>query len=144
MEESNIIYQDAIRRHVDAIRRWYKFFAVVSIVLSSLYLVSGVLLIVFGDGINRILGEQCFALPMGIVNILVMAVLVPAIIYLFKGAKAGKVSVALNNPADMVAFMRWSKHFWKYCGIVTIVVLGLSVLYIVATVIFLLSHYSVI
>lgn len=135
MEESNIIYQDEIRRHVDAIRRWYKFFAVVAIVVASLYLVASVLIFVFGSYLSRWTGSPVPLQPFGTVYLIPMAVAVPAIVFLMKAAKAAKTSVALNNTASMVAFMRWSKRFWKYCGIVTIVLLGLWVLSVATAII---------
>jgi len=130
MDESSIIYQDEIRRHMDAMRRWYKFFAVVSIVMASLSLVSGVLIFVFGGYFNRLSHSPIPIQPFGIIYLIAMGIAIPAIIFLMRAAKAAKTAVALNNPASNVAFMRWSKHFWKYCGIVTIVLLGLMVLYI--------------
>lgn len=136
MEESNIIYQDEIRRHMDAMRRWYKFFAVVSIVMASLSLVIGVLVFVFGGYFNRWSNSPIPIQPFGIIYLIAMGIAVPAIIFLMRAAKAAKTAVALNNPASNVAFMRWSKHFWKYCGIVTIVLLGMTVLYIIAGVVF--------
>lgn len=139
MDESNIIYQDQIRRHTDSIRRWYQFFAIVSIVSASLYLVAAVLLFVFGGTINKFSPQPVPIQLYGIVYLLGVAIMVPAIIYLMKAAKAGKMSVALNNPADMVAFMRWSKHFWKYCGILTIVMLGILLLTIAFVVVYLVS-----
>ena len=136
MEESNIIYQDEIRRHMDAMRRWYKFFAVVAIVMSSLYLVFSVLIFVFGGYISRMTNSPIPIQPFGVIYLAPMAIAVPAIIFLMRAAKAAKTAVALNNPASNVAFMRWSKHFWKYCGIVTIVLLGLLVLSIAAGIVF--------
>ena len=138
MEESKIILEDAIRRHTDSMRRWYMFFAVVSIVMGALSLAAGVLLIVFGAALNAVSAHPVPVQAAGIVYILMAGVMVPAIVFLMRAAKAGKTSVALNNQADMVAFMRWSKHFWKYCGIVTIVLLGLAVLYTAAVVLFVL------
>lgn len=136
MDESNIIYQDEIRRHMDAMRRWYKFFAVVSIVMASLSLLFGVLIFVFGGYFNRISNSPFPIQPLGIIYLIAMGIAVPAIIFLMRAAKAAKTAVALNNPASNVAFMRWSKHFWKYCGIVTIVLLGLTVLYIAVGIVF--------
>ena len=136
MDESNIIYQDEIRRHMDAMRRWYKFFAVVAIVMASLYLVFSVLIFVFGGYLGRITNSPIPFQPFGVVYLVPMGLAVPAIIFLMRAAKAAKTAVALNNPASNVAFMRWSKHFWKYCGIVTIVLLGVMVLTLAAAIVF--------
>lgn len=134
MDENSIIYQDEIRRHMDTMRRWYKFFAVVAIVIPSLYMVFAVLIFIFGEYINNRLGLPFPVQPLGIVYLIPVAVVVPAIVFLLRAAKAAKTAVALNNPASNVAFMRWSKHFWKYCGIVAIVLLSLFVLYLAALV----------
>lgn len=136
MEESNIIYQDEIRRHMDTMRRWYKFFAVVAIVMSSLYLVFAILIFVFGGYLNKLTNLPIPIQPFGVIYLVPMAVAVPAIVFLLRAAKAAKTAVALNNPASNVAFMRWSKHFWKYCGIVAIVLLSLFVIYLAAGIIF--------
>ena len=135
MDESNIIYQDEIRRHTDTIRRWYKFFAVVAIVLGSLYLVAAILVFVFGGYITRTFNIPIPIQPFGVIYLVPPALVVPAVIFLMRAAKAAKISVALNNPASNVAFIRWTKHFWKYCGIVAIVLLSLLVLYIAAGII---------
>ncbi|MBP5541471.1 MAG: hypothetical protein J6X88_07480 [Bacteroidales bacterium] len=135
MDESNIIYQDEIRRHMDTMRRWYKFFAVVAIVMASLYMVFAVLIFVFGGYLNRIINLPFPVQPFGVIYLVPMAIVVPAIVFLMRAAKAAKTAVALNNPASNVAFMRWSKHFWKYCGIVTIVLLSLFVVYLATAIV---------
>ena len=132
MDEMNIILQDEMRHHIDSIRKWYKFFGVLSIVMASLVMAFSVLTFVFNGFLSDLFTRHIpgFWIVNGVLFALSSAVMVPLAVFLLRAARSGKKAVALNNEEAKVAFMRHTKLYWKYFGIVSIVALGVSVLMI--------------
>ncbi|MBP5677878.1 MAG: hypothetical protein J6W88_05215 [Bacteroidales bacterium] len=147
MEERNLKLQSEVKRYVNSIRKWYKFFAIVSIVGMSLMVVFGTLMFVFGNAITEAMAEQnaSFNMPawtIGVIYIVSAVVYVPIVIYLFKASHAARNAIAMNNNESARTFFRQSRNLWKYSGILTIVILGIcaiavsgAVVAIIATII---------
>lgn len=133
MEEKNIRLQQEVKECAHSMGRWYKFFAVVYIVSAAIMLAAGVLMVTVGGMFESAMEKYPFPLwVMGVLYLVCAAVEVPAIVYLFRAAKACREAVGFNNNEAAARFMRHSKSYWKYIGILTIVMLGLTVLVMVA------------
>lgn len=128
MEEKNLKLQMASKRYVHSMGRWYKFFAVVYIVSMSLMVVGAAMLFVAGPLMNEAMATAGYSFPawiMGVLYLVCVVLMLPMVIYLMRAAKAARTAVALNNNEAAVRFLRNSKSYWKYYGIVTIVMLGI-------------------
>ena len=129
MEEQNIRLQQEAKQCVHSIGRWYKFFAVVGIVGASLMLLAGVLMIVASTVFSKALAVYPFpAWVLGAIYLICAGLELPIIIFLMRAAKAATKAVGFNNNEAAVCFMRYTKRYWKYYGILTIVMLGLCAL----------------
>jgi hypothetical protein len=70
------------------------------------------------------------ALPTALIAVLYLVIAglqVPVIIYLMRSAKAAETAVALNSNEAAVSFLANSKSYWKYYGILTIVMLAFCI-----------------
>lgn len=129
MDEQNIRLQQEAKQCVHSIGRWYKFFAIVGIVMASLCVLAGAFMIVASAVFTEALAECPFpAWMMGAVYLVSAVLELPVIIYLMRAAKAATKAVGFNNNELAAAFIRLSKSYWKYYGILTIVMLGLCAL----------------
>ena len=140
MEEKNLQLQEKMRHNVHYIGRWYRFFAVVYIVMASLLVVAGVAMLLLGILAPDIMPDEQMGMPfplwiLGAIYIISGGLALPMIIYLFRAADAARTAVGLNSNEAAVRFMLNTKSYWKYCGILTIVMLGLSVLAVPASII---------
>lgn len=138
MDEKNLKLQMAAKRYVHSMGRWYKFFAVVSIVGMSLLVLFGALCIVLSAvGLDATMSEfmdengYSFATwVLGAIYLVSAGLMLPCVIFLLRASKAARTAVALNNNEAAIAFLRNSKSYWKFYGILTIVMLGICVLVI--------------
>lgn len=138
MEEKNLKLQVAAKRYVHSMGRWYKFFAVVSIVGMALMALCGAMMIVLSavgaDAMmSDVMAESGYpfaAWVLGVIYLVSAGLMLPCVIFLMRASKAARTAVALNNNEAAVAFLRHSKSYWKFYGILTIVILGICVLII--------------
>lgn len=136
MEEKNLNLQAEAKRYVHSTGRWYKFFAVVSIVGMAIFALCGVMLIVMSivglDGaMAEAMAENGYPFPMwvmGVIYLISTGLMLPMVIYLMRAAKAAREAVGLNSNEAAVRFMRHTKSYWKFYGILTIVMLGICVI----------------
>ena len=136
MEEQNLKLQAAAKRYVHSIGRWYKFFAVVSIVGMALMVLGALSLILAGGLMADAMAEaNPYPFPMwvlGVIYLVSAGLMLLMVIYLMRAASAARTAVALNNNEAALAFIRNTKSYWKFYGILTIVILGICVLVIPA------------
>lgn len=133
MEERTLKLQTAAKRYVHSTSRWYKFFAVVSIVGMSLCTLFGILFILLSCmGLDASMaaamaasGYQFPLWVLGAIYLVSAGLMLPAVIYLMRAARAARIAVALNDNEAAVRYMRFTKSYWKYYGILTIVMLGI-------------------
>lgn len=129
MEEQNIRLQQEVKQCVHSIGRWYKFFAIVGIVGASLMLLLGALMIVASAVPIEAFADYPFpAWVLGAVYLISAGLELPVIIYLWRAAKYARKAVGFNNNEEVTRFVRYTKRYWKYYGILTIVLLGLCAL----------------
>lgn len=130
MDEQNIRLQREMEQYVHSTGRWYKFFAIVGIVGAAFMLMAGVMMILAGSLFTDALSEAGYPFPawiLGIVYLACTAIEVFVIIFLFRAARAAREATGFNNNEAAVRFMRYTKKFWKFYGIVTIVMLALCI-----------------
>lgn len=128
MEEKNIRLQQEVKECAHSMGRWYKFFAVVYIVAVAFMLLGGLLMLLAGGLMESAMEDYPFPVwVLGVLYLVCAGVEVPIIVFLFRASNACREAVGLNNNEAAARFMHHSKQFWKYTGIVTIVVLGLTV-----------------
>ena len=144
MEEKNLKLQAASKRYIHSTGRWYKFFAVVCIVGMSVCAVLGILMILMSAlGYDNLVKEAMAengmpfaAWVLGAIYLITAGLMLPMTIFLMRAAKAARTAVALNNNEAAVRFLRYTKSYWKFYGILTIVMLGISVIIIPAATVF--------
>ena len=130
MDEQNIRLQREVEQYVHSTGRWYKFFAIVGIVGAAFMLLGGVMMILLGSFMNESLAELNYPFPLwtlGLLYLACAAIEVFIIIYLFRAAQAAREATGLNSNEAATRFMRYTKKFWKFYGIFTIVMLALCI-----------------
>ena len=138
MEEKNIKLQLEVRQYVHSTGRWYKFFGVVGIVMSALMVLGAVAMFVSGDKMEETLYGTGYIMPAwvyGVVYLVTTLLMIPMIIYMFRGAKAAAEASGLHNNEAAVRFLRETKRYWKFYGILYIVILGICALALVGGVV---------
>ena len=68
---------------------------------------------------------------LGIFYLIMAGLYIYPILCLLRASKAAQMAVEMNSNEQMVEFLSNNKSFWKFCGILTIVMLALSVLMII-------------
>ncbi|MBR1549279.1 MAG: hypothetical protein IJ634_01420 [Bacteroidales bacterium] len=146
MEEQNLKLQDEVKQYVHSMGRWYKFFGILAIVGCALMVLGALMMLLTGGMMGSIMenasasamydadiaaaagmGSMPFWL-LGIFYLIGAGTEVPIIIYLLRGAKAAETAVALNSNEAAASFLANSKSYWKYYGILTIVVLAFCII----------------
>jgi hypothetical protein len=124
-----------------SIGKWMKFFFVMAIVSVSLTIMAGLTIIAFSSMISDIPDMPNFPfVTMGVIYMAVGALnLVPAI-YMNRISKAAERTVELDDNDAMLDFLKNNKSLWKFLGILTIVMIGFSIL--ILPIIFLFAGFA--
>lgn len=142
MEEQNLRLQEEAKQYVRSMGRWYKFFGILSIVGCAFMVLGAIMMMTVGNvmsqvnysayaGYNADVAASMGSVPMWLIGILYLAcagLMVPMIVYMLRGAKAAETAVALNSNEAAVSFLSNSKSYWKFYGILTIVMLALCII----------------
>ena len=133
-EQSKMQLTDEVVNYVESIGKWYRFFGIVLIICAVLLLFFAVMLFTmpmqsyasYGyDASDAVVSNTVI----GFVYILAIGFYIPVIVFLFRGARAANAVVMTpNNDADLVDFLKHTRSFWKYTGILTIIGFALSIL----------------
>lgn len=109
-----------------SISKWMKFFFVLMIIAIVFMVVCGIMFV----SASSMLGSE-FPFPAWIMGVLylVLAVLyvIPAV-YMKRIFKSAENTIISNDNEAMVEFLKNNKSLWKFFGILTIVLFGLSIL----------------
>ena len=124
-----------------SISKWMKFFFVMAIVSVSLTIMAGLTIIAFSSMISDIPDMPNFPfVTMGVIYMAVGALnLVPAI-YMNRISKAAERTVESDDNNAMLDFLKNNKSLWKFLGILTIVMIGFSIL--ILPIIFLFAGFA--
>ena len=124
-----------------SIIKWMKFFFIMAIISVSLTMMAGLAIIASASIISDIPDIPDF--PVAIVGAIYMAVgalnLVPAI-YMNRISKAAERTVESDDNNAMLDFLKNNQSLWKFLGILTIVMIGFSIL--ILPVIFLIAGFA--
>lgn len=124
-----------------SISKWMKFFFIMAIISVSLIMMAGLAIIASASIISDMPDIPDF--PVAIVGAIYMAVgalnLVPAI-YMNRISKAAERTVESNDNSAMLDFLKNNKSLWKFLGILTIVMIGFSIL--ILPIIFLFASFA--
>lgn len=135
MEEKDLQLLEESKLYVSSMGKWMKFFAVLGCIGIVFLALCTILMMAVGSHVpvfKGVMSLRWFSLMY-----MVLAVLyVWPIIYLFRSSAAATLAVESNDNVQMVEFLKNNKYFWKFCGILTIVMLALYVVFIIAWVVF--------
>lgn len=124
-----------------SISKWMKFFFIMAIISVSLTMMAGLAIIASASIISDMPDIPDF--PVAIVGAIYMAVgalnLVPAI-YMNRISKAAERTVESDDNNAMLDFLKNNKSLWKFLGILTIVMIGFSIL--ILPIIFLFASFA--
>lgn len=124
-----------------SISKWMKFFFIMAIISVSLTMMAGLAIIASASIISDMPDIPDF--PVAIVGAIYMAVgalnLVPAI-YMNRISKAAERTVESDDNNAMLDFLKNNKSLWKFLGILTIVMIGFSIL--ILPIIFLFAGFA--
>lgn len=132
-----MLHEEA-KNYVRTTGRWYKFFAILGIVGCAFMVLCSIMMLVSGVVVGSVMDETTAygqmnapVLPMGLMAVVYLAaaaVMIPVIVYMFRGAKAARMAVELGSNEEMVKFLAATKSYWKYYGILSIVVIALCII----------------
>lgn len=139
MEEQNLRLQEVAKQYVHTMGRWYKFFGILAIVGCVFMVIGALIMFATGSVVNSMMEDaemynagmatpQIPTVLMAVIYLIGVGIEVPIIIYMLRGAKAAETAVALNSNEAAVEFLSNSKSYWKYYGILTIVVLAICII----------------
>jgi hypothetical protein len=138
MEEQNLRLQEEAKQYVRSMGRWYKFFGILSIVGCVFMVLGAIMMLAVGGMMDEGMknyemynSEGMGSMPTWLIGILYLVcagLMVPVIVYMLRGAKAAETAVALNSNEAAVSFLSNSKSYWKFYGILTIVMLALCII----------------
>lgn len=138
MEEQNLRLQEEAKQYVRSMGRWYKFFGILSIVGCVFMVLGAIMMLAVGGMMDEGMknyemynSEGMGSMPTWLIGILYLVcagLMVPVIVYMLRGAKAAETAVALNSNEAAVNFLSNSKSYWKFYGIMTIVMLALCII----------------
>lgn len=143
MEEQNIQLQEEVKQYVSSTGRWYKFFGILGIIGIVLMVMGAIVMFVAGDALSNVDGMEMAEMPagmaqmggaaMGILYLICALLYVPLVVYMLRGAKAAESAAALNSNEAAARFLLNTKSYWKFYGILSIVMICLMiVIFIVA------------
>ena len=136
MEEKDLQLLEVSKQHVISTGKWMKFLAILGCIGAVFMILCGICVMTFSgvmdfgfyDGIP---GGSYITIFMGIFYLIMAGLYIYPILCLLRASKAAQMAVEMNSNEQMVEFLSNSKSFWKFCGILTIVMLALSVLMII-------------
>jgi hypothetical protein len=138
MEEQNLRLQEEAKQYVRTMGRWYKFFGILSIVGCVFMVLGAIMMLAVGGMMDEGMknyemynSEGMGSMPTWLIGILYLVcagLMVPVIVYMLRGAKAAETAVALNSNEAAVSFLSNSKSYWKFYGILTIVMLAICII----------------
>jgi hypothetical protein len=138
MEEQNLRLQEEAKQYVRSMGRWYKFFGILSIVGCVFMVLGAIMMLAVGGMMDEGMknyemynSEGMGSMPTWLIGILYLVcagLMVPVIVYMLRGAKAAETAVALNSNEAALGFLSHSKSYWKFYGILTIVMLALCII----------------
>ena len=135
MEEKDLQLLEESKLYVSSMGKWMKFFAILSCIGAGFLVLAAIMVASVGNfmpfdedfGVFGRIGMRM----VGILYLVFAAVYIYPIICLFRASAAAKLAVESNDNVQMAEFLKNNKSFWKYCGILTIVLFCVYILVII-------------
>lgn len=128
--EDELQQMDYARAYLYSIGKWMKFFFVLMVICIAMMVIGGLTCM----ATSPLMGDlPDLNMPFWIFGILY---LVCAVVYIFptlymkRAANAADLAIHSNSNEAVLDFLKNNKSFWKFCGIFTIVMIGLCILMI--------------
>ena len=134
MEEKEQYYMQEVTR----IAKWCQTFSVMAIIGACVMIIVGLVAVfvgpmypsydVYGESCDKIYDAESDIMKFsGFIYIFFAVSLVPIIIFLLRGASAAKRCIRNNDNEQARLFLKRTKRYWKFCGIMTIVLLSIFI-----------------
>lgn len=141
MEEKDLQQLEESKLYVSSMGKWMKFFAVLGCIGVAFLVLCTIFMMAVGTHVpmfGGVMSLRWFSL----IYIVLAVLYVWPIIYLFRASTAAKQAVECNDNVQMTEFLKNNKSFWKFCGILSIVMMVLYVVFIICMMIFALTKGS--
>ncbi|MBO4580687.1 MAG: hypothetical protein J5701_00175 [Bacteroidales bacterium] len=139
LQEQKTLIQEDIIAHVQAIGKWYKFFAVISIIGVAFMFICSIIMLTMGSFLNNFVTDAnpypCPIWLMGLIYLIFTCAVIPLIVFLMRASNIAQTLADDNNELLIANFLNNTRKYWKYYGIYTIVMLVLFFLIILGTII---------
>lgn len=135
MEEKDLQLLEESKLYVSSMGKWMKFFALLGCVGIAFLVLCTILMMAVGSHIPMFSGMMSLRW-FSLIYIVLAVLYVWPIIYLFRSSAAAKLAEESNDNVQMVEFLKNNRSFWKFCGILSIVMIALYVVFMIAWVIF--------
>jgi uncharacterized membrane protein (DUF485 family) len=136
MEEKDLQLLEESKLYVSSMGKWMKFFAVLMTIALVFMALGCIGIMLFGSLIPLDMFGGLSLRWFGILYLILIILYIFPTLYLYRSSAAARLAVECDDNVQMVEFLRNNKSFWKFCGILTIVMLALYVVFIICMVIF--------
>ena len=139
MEEKDLQLLEESKQYVCSTSKWMKFFAILGCIGAGFLILAAIMMSSLGSIMPLEDDFDVFGrIGLRMVSVLYLvcaAVYIYPIITLFRASAAARLAVESNDNVQMTEFLKNNKSFWKYCGILTIVLFCVYIIVIVGVVI---------
>jgi len=138
MEEKDLQLLEESKLYVSSMGKWMKFFAILGCIGAGFLVIVAIIMATVGSYIplDKDFGLGGIGMRMvGIIYLVIAAVYIFPIIYLFRASAAARLAVECNDNVQMTEFLKNNKSFWKFCGILTIVMFCFYIVLIIGIII---------
>lgn len=134
MEEKDLQLLEESKQYVESTGKWMKFFAILGCIGVGFLVLAALMMASVGSYIplDEDFGAfgRIFMRMFGIIYLVIAAVYIYPIIYLFRASAAARLAAESNDNVQVTEFLKNNKSYWKYCGILTIVMFCVYILLI--------------
>jgi len=136
MEEKDLQLLEESKLYVSSMGKWMKFFAVLMTIALVFMALGCIGIMSFGSHIPMEVFGGLSLKWFGLLYLILIILYVFPTLYLYRSSAAAQLAVEAKDNEQVVEFLKNNKSFWKFCGILTIVMLALYVVFIICMVIF--------
>lgn len=125
--QNSTIVVEEIKSHICSIGKWNRFFAILLIISAAIMFISSLFMLTSGTVYYN--GVETNSAYLAVIYLILVGCYIPVIVFQFRVASAAEQVYMTENDGQVVAeFLRYSKKYWKYVGVLTIIFLGLTII----------------
>ncbi len=136
MEEKDLQLLQESKLYVSSMGKWMKFFAVLMTIALVFMALGCIGIMSFGSLIPLDMFGGLSLKWFGLLYLILIILYIFPTLYLYRSSAAARLAVECDDNIQMVEFLKNNKSFWKFCGILTIVMLAMYVVFIICMVAF--------